>query len=263
MDARHFVYRPHPALRRYVREMISIHMEHDRTQILLPETTLTMVLRQSGRTFLGERALPLAMISGLQRSARAIKHAAGSSLVIVRFTETGAAALLHDRVDQLYMHTASLDSMLPQQEINQVLEGLAEIQNPHKRVMTLEKFLLGRIQRRYEIPESVEAAARIIRDSDGRRSIVSIARGVGMSLSSLERKFRQTVGASPKMLSRLARLQNICRLWDGKKTLTEIAIEAGYSDQPHMNHDFRFLAGTSPEDFFRSGAPRNLPTFYK
>jgi AraC-like DNA-binding protein len=52
-------------------------------------------------------------------------------------------------------------------------------------------------------------------------------------------------------------------LWDAGKTLTEIAFAAGYSDQPHMVHDFRLFTGASPEAFFRQATPRNLPTFYK
>ena len=71
------------------------------------------------------------------------------------------------------------------------------------------------------------------------------------------------MGATPKAVSRLARLQHICRLWDAGKSLTEIAFEAGYSDQPHMVHDFRLFTGTSPEAFFCQATPRNLPTFYK
>ena len=69
-----------------------------------------------------------------------------------------------------------------------------------------------------------------------------------MSQSTLERHFRAAVGATPKGLSRLARLQHVCRLWDTGKTLTEIAFEAGYSDQPHMVHDFRLFTGMSPEE---------------
>ena len=45
--------------------------------------------------------------------------------------------------------------------------------------------------------------------------------------------------------------------------LLEIAFEAGYSDQPHLVHDFRHFTGTSPKEFFRSTSPRNLPIFYK
>jgi AraC-like DNA-binding protein len=84
-----------------------------------------------------------------------------------------------------------------------------------------------------------------------------------MSQSALERHFRAAVGATPKTVSRLARLHHICRLWDAGKTLTEIAFAAGYSDQPHMVRDFRLFTGASPEAFFRQATPRNLPTFYK
>jgi AraC-like DNA-binding protein len=84
-----------------------------------------------------------------------------------------------------------------------------------------------------------------------------------MSVSALERQFRAAVGTSPKSFSRLARLQYVCALWDTGKSLTEIAFEAGYSDQPHMVRDFQLFTGTSPEQFFLSGSPRNLPTFYK
>jgi hypothetical protein len=30
-----------------------------------------------------------------------------------------------------------------------------------------------------------------------------------------------------------------------------------------MVRDFRLFTGASPEEFFRSTSPRNLPTFYK
>lgn len=68
-----------------------------------------------------------------------------------------------------------------------------------------------------------------------------------MSQGTLERCFRAAVGASPKMLSRLVRLQHVCRLWDARKSLTEIAFEAGYCDQPHFVRDFRLFTGTPPE----------------
>jgi methylphosphotriester-DNA--protein-cysteine methyltransferase len=58
-------------------------------------------------------------------------------------------------------------------------------------------------------------------------------------------------------------VQHVCRLWDTGQTLTEIAFEVGYCDQPHMVRDFRLFTGTSPEELFRSVHPRNLPIFYK
>jgi AraC-like DNA-binding protein len=82
-----------------------------------------------------------------------------------------------------------------------------------------------------------------------------------MSQSALERHFRVAVGVAPKKLSRLARLQHVCRLWNTGKSLTDISTEAGYFEQSHMVRDFRLFTGTSPEQFFRGASTRNLPIF--
>jgi len=123
---RQFVYQPGGTLRRYVREIRWIRSEHRRIQILLPETTLTLVLRQSGRASMNRETLPNAIVSGLQQRTRLVDHAAGSSLIMIRFTEVGASAVPHDRVDLLYDRTAALEDILPRQEIDQIQNVLAD-----------------------------------------------------------------------------------------------------------------------------------------
>ena len=108
-DVRQFVHRPAAALRRYVREILWVRSEHSRVQLLLPETTLTLVLRQSGTAFLHNQSLPNTIVSGLQKRTRIVEHAPGCSMVVVRFTEVGAPAILHDRADLLYNQTVPLD----------------------------------------------------------------------------------------------------------------------------------------------------------
>jgi AraC-like DNA-binding protein len=264
----HFVYQPVGVLRRYVREMLWVRSDGPRVQILLPETTLTLALRQSGSAMLDEKNLPCAILSGLQERTRTVEHAANSSMMIVRFTEVGAAAILRERVDLLYKRTVSLDSMMPRREIDEIQDVLADASEIREKMVAVERFLTDRIcvggeSSSWGISPQIEAAVKMIRRSEGRSSIAAVARHVALSQSTLERQFRAAVGATPKGLSRLARLQHVCRLWDTGKNLTTIAFEAGYSDQPHMVHDFRLFTGASPEGFFRTAAPRNLPTFYK
>jgi AraC-like DNA-binding protein len=260
---RHFVHQPAGALRRYVREMLWVRSDRPRLQALLPETTLTLVFRQSGSAWLYNELLPVAIVSGLQQRTRLVHHAGDSSLIIVRFTEVGAAAILHDRADLLYNQTVALDTVLPRQHIDQVQNILADTHDLKQEILAVERFLSARIDAKREIPPQLEAAAQMVRDTEGRSSITAIARHVGMSHSALERHFRATVGATPKNLCRLARLHYVCRLWETGKSLTEIAFEAGYFDQPHLVRDFRLFAGASPEEFFLTTRPRNLPTFYK
>jgi AraC-like DNA-binding protein len=259
----HRIHKPRGSLARYVREILWIRSERDREQVLLPETTLTLAFRQSGSVRLQNQALPTAIVSGLQQRTRTVAHEAGSSVIIVRFTELSAPAVLHDRVDLLFDQTASLDGSLPQRNIARLQNVLAEQRPIPQQFLAVEHFLASQLEGRNEISPQIGAAAEMIRRSEGRSSVAAIARHVGMSQSALERHFRAAVGASPKMLCRLMRLQHVCRLWDARKTLTEIAFEAGYCDQPHFVHDFRLFTGTPPEEFFRGVSPRNLPTFYK
>jgi AraC-like DNA-binding protein len=265
---RHFVYQPGGLLRRYVREILWIRSARPRAQILLPETALTLVLRQSGSASLLNKPLPTAVISGLQLRTRMVEHAAASSIVVVRFTEIGGAAVLRDRADLLYNRTLPLEAVLPRQEIEEVQNTLAGTGEIQKQAAALEQFLRRRIYNRNrtsrtDVLPQIEAAARMIRGAHGRHSIATIAHHTAMSLSALERQFRAIVGASPKQLSRLARLQYVCGLWDTGTSLTEIAAEAGYSDQSHMVRDFQLFTGKSPTQFFLNASPRNLPTFYK
>src|SRR3979411_9502 len=102
LGPQHFVYRPEETLRRYVREILFLDSRAPRLQALMPETTPTLMLQQSGFSSLNGRTLPSATVSVLQRSTRTVEVSANSAIVIVRFTEIGASAVLRDRIDILY-----------------------------------------------------------------------------------------------------------------------------------------------------------------
>src|ERR1700730_7420797 len=189
-DVRQFVHRPTGTLRRYVREILWVRSEHSRVQLLLPETTLTLVLRQSGTASLHNENLPNTIVSGLQKRTRLVEHAPGSSMVIVRFTEVGAPAILHDRADLLYNQTIPLDDVLPRQQIDHIQSVLASTREITRQIQPVERFLASRIRAHNEISPQIEAAAEMIRHSHGRASIRAIAHYAAMSLSALERHFR-------------------------------------------------------------------------
>ena len=85
----------------------------------------------------------------------------------------------------------------------------------------------------------------------GRLSIDETARRAGLTRRHLERRFRRTVGISPKRLARIARFQHAVRLLERQDgslpapgALTAAA--CGYADQAHFIRDFRDLAGCPP-----------------
>src|SRR5882757_2868833 len=167
-DVLQFVHRPAGALRRYVREILWVRSEHPRVQVLLPETALTLVLRQTGSASLHHETLPNAIVSGLQQRTRLVEHTAHSSLVIVRFTEVGAPAILNDRVDHLYNQTLSLDAVLPRQKIDCIQNILAAAREIPQQVLAMERFLAGQIRPQNGISAQIEAAVQTIVKSHGR-----------------------------------------------------------------------------------------------
>lgn len=85
------------------------------------------------------------------------------------------------------------------------------------------------------------------RTLDRAANVADLARGVGVSVRSLERSFRACLGMSPKMFLRLIRLQHtLAGLSDPRQDHAELAAACGFADQAHMIHEFNALTGRSP-----------------
>jgi hypothetical protein len=125
--------------------MMWIESAAPREQVLLPETAFTVMLRQTGAGSINQQPLARAILSGLQQRTRYAGHTAHSAFLIVRFTETGAALLLRDRLDQFFGQTIALDTVLPHAAIESLQNHLAETTDPQQKFSLVERFLCGSI----------------------------------------------------------------------------------------------------------------------
>jgi transcriptional regulator GlxA family with amidase domain len=91
-------------------------------------------------------------------------------------------------------------------------------------------------------------AARMIAESAGTAPVRAIAQRLGISTRSLERRFEQAVGLSPRTARRVARFQQAVHiaLAENHASLAAIAVRSGYYDQAHFTRDFTALSGLSP-----------------
>lgn len=97
------------------------------------------------------------------------------------------------------------------------------------------------------IPETIQKFC-IPGEVDG---IQSFCLKNGLSSRTLERHIRRHVGILPKQFQQLSRFQGaVQRLIDRpQESLTELAYDYGYCDQPHYNRDFIRLIGRTPSNF--------------
>jgi transcriptional regulator GlxA family with amidase domain len=79
-------------------------------------------------------------------------------------------------------------------------------------------------------------------------SVRSIARSIGWSERHLSNQFRAYFGVLPKTAARRLRFSHAFNLASASPAgdLSNIAAQAGYSDQSHMTREFQTFSGVTP-----------------
>ena len=109
-------------------------------------------------------------------------------------------------------------------------------------------------------PDPVVAEG-VRRLTSGRRAgVASMASSLFISERQLRRRFEAATGLTPTTLHRILRFQRFLALaWTSERPSTQIgrlAVEAGYTDQAHLNREAGRLEGRSPPDFLSESEQR-------
>lgn len=87
-----------------------------------------------------------------------------------------------------------------------------------------------------------------ILETRGQARIDAVAESLGWSRRRMQRMFLDEIGVSPKLYSRIVRLNAVLVTLDAseRSSAVDFALEAGYFDQAHLLRDFRNLVGRKP-----------------
>ena len=88
-------------------------------------------------------------------------------------------------------------------------------------------------------------------------SVAELAEEIGCSRKHLSLRFHDTFGLPPSTMAQLLRFARLLgRLErDPVRSLAALALDGGYSDQPHLNRAFRRFAGVTPTAYLRARMP--------
>lgn len=120
-------------------------------------------------------------------------------------------------------------------------------------IEAIETWLLSRLSLRDLDAQAGIQAALSLYHLRGQARVSELADWHGVSVRHLERQFQDTVGITPKLLSRLIRFEEAHnQLWvNPQSSLTELAFELGYADQAHFCREFRTFTHITPSEFSR------------
>jgi AraC-like DNA-binding protein len=248
---------PSETLAGLIRHFTIVETSEEATRTLVPDTGVILGVRYGGaaRELHGAEGvqLPDATLAGVRGTARRLNTSVGGGVVLATFHEGAAAAFIRPPLHELFGATAPLEDLFRGQLVASLLSRVGEAGTDAARVAAVETFLLE--QRRSPGRDPLVAVAvRLIKEARGGIRVDELARRFGLSRDRLEKRFRGDVGASPKRFGSLVRLRFAVSQWRPGRDLTEVALDAGYFDQPHFNREFKQVLGQAPRQFFERRA---------
>lgn len=247
------LYIPCDALKPYIRTFAISESEMENTYKVLPGTELVIGFQYRGRLshLNGEKAIPLASagLTGIHDSYRIFRNAADTGTVLVYFNEGCAASFFKEPLHMLFRESVSLDQFMLRSELLLLEEQLCEAANDLQKIDITERFLLSRLHQ-VQPDQLILAALALIHKHKGNIRIKALCEQLHISQSPLEKRFRKTVGTSPKKFASIVRLKHAVRQYDPQSTLTDLGFEAGFYDQAHFIREFKSFTGETPENFF-------------
>ncbi|MFC5724578.1 helix-turn-helix domain-containing protein [Streptomyces gamaensis] len=189
----------------------------------------------------------LSPVIGLRGRPMEIERVGRVYGVTMQLTAPGARALFGLPLQELTDLCVSLTDLLGA-GARRLAEQLAEAPDWSARFRLLDSYLITRISAGPELPLPLRRAWQRLTALSGDVRIGTLADEVGWSRQHLNARFRQEIGSSPKTVARIARMQRAVCLscTTGWSSWADVAAASGYADQPHLNRDFRTLAGLTP-----------------
>jgi transcriptional regulator GlxA family with amidase domain len=136
-------------------------------------------------------------------------------------------------------------------------EQIATAGGWRERFAILDATLSRRLNAERQAPAPVAQAWRLMLAGAGTIPIGKIAREVGFSERHLTNRFRQEIGLTPKLASRVVRFHKARHLLqaqlaaDGRPDIARAAACCGYADQSHLVRDFQAFAELAPSQWLR------------
>jgi AraC-like DNA-binding protein len=184
------------------------------------------------------------------------EHAGDQHGVQVDLSPLGARMILGMPMREVTRQVVALEDVLGP-AADRLTERLALAPNWTARFAILDTMLAGRLGKALPPPPHIVHAFSRLEETHGAVPVSELAAELGCSRRHLSATFASEVGLPPKAMARVLRFRHVISLLreDGGARWAEIAYASGYADQPHLNRDFRDLAGVTPSEFVASLLP--------
>lgn len=176
--------------------------------------------------------------------------------IVVEFQPLGLYAILGERIKDTV--DGSLDGA-------EVFPGIEEL-IPHmenrsftEKCSELDSFFTGLLGNRKPLQHpGLENALEVLQKPAKQRSIESILDSAGLSSRHFRRIFKQMIGVSPKLYSRILRMERVLQEFHQNPDLDYLERVHGFYDQSHFIREFKRFTNVTPRRLLRAFQNANV-----
>jgi AraC-like DNA-binding protein len=180
--------------------------------------------------------------------------------IVVVLQPYGAYHLLGVPADELFNCFFPAEEVL-KHRMHEIVNALLRVTQLSERVQLLNNFLLQQISKSKGPDPMIMQAVDLIIQHEGVMPVELLLQSLFVTERTLERKFKHTIGLSPKRFIEIVRLnvsaKRMQRMKE-KQSLASVAYDGGYFDQAHFIKDFRKFTGFTPQQYFEQVHPLAL-----
>ncbi len=252
-------YPPDPALKSVIRCFWTLEGPAEskpERQRIVPDGCMELIIHYGDhyQQFLKDGSAfvqPRSFVFGQITSPLEIAPTGTSGIVAARFEPDGFSSFYSFKATQMENRAVPLTDLFGEEGM--LLEQkVLDAHTTESRIGILQQFLLEHVRNPVLIDRITSSSVELLLQLRGQVNVETLAEKQGISRRQLERRFADTIGLSPKQLSKMVRLQAAFKALErgAYDSLAALAAEAGYFDQAHFIKDFREFTGMSPSQFY-------------
>jgi AraC-like DNA-binding protein len=200
--------------------------------------------------------LPHAWVSGALTRALVVEQPARQHCLGARLRPAGAYMLLARPLREVTDLSIDLADLVGD-GAHRLVDRCAQQPSIEAQLRVVAAWLDARFAHARALDRRVAWAAGEIEGKGGAIPISDIQEKTGLSKPRLRDAFRDQIGVAPKLYGRIVRFRRTLAMLqhDGARKLSDVAFDAQFYDQPHMNAEFRALGGMTPREFLAARHP--------
>lgn len=197
-------------------------------------------------------AVGTAIVAG-PRCRYHIKDVSRAAHVVgVELHPAASSGLFGTPADSLAHVHADLNTFWSRAFTSELRERLITAATPQSKLDLMEEALRARLSRVHGVHPAVAVALERLHVNT---RIEQVVRESGYSHRTVATQFRRAMGLSPKEYSRVRRLLRLLP-HIGTRSWTDLALDAGFSDQAHFVREFKAFTGVTPTYYRRTRPDR-------